>query len=181
VLLKADRLGKTPLPALMFDRDQRHFIVARVSEDGNALIQEGCAGGPLVISQTEVMRRSGGRALLFTSRASLAGDLMRFDFSWFIPAVVKYRRFLLEVLTISAVLQLLGLVSPLMFQVVMDKVLVNQAFSTLNVVCAALLLSSVCESALTGLRNYLLAHTTSRMDVELGARLFRHLLAFPSR
>jgi subfamily B ATP-binding cassette protein HlyB/CyaB len=179
VNLKADRLDKTPFPALLFDRHQQHFIVARVSEDGNALIQEGYATGPSIVAQTEVMRRSDGRALLFTSRASVGGDLMRFDFSWFIPALVKYRRFLLEVLMISAVLQLLGLVSPLMFQVVMDKVLVNQAFSTLNVVCIALLVSSVCESALTGLRNYVLAHTTSRMDVELGARLFRHLLALP--
>jgi ATP-binding cassette, subfamily B, bacterial HlyB/CyaB len=49
----------------------------------------------------------------------------------------------------------------------------------LNVVCMALLLGSVCEAALTGLRNYTLAHTTSRMDVELGAKLFRHLLALP--
>lgn len=177
--LKAERLDKTPLPALLLDRDHRHFIVARVSEDGSALIQEGDATGPRIIPQSEVMSRSDGRALLFTSRASLAGDLMRFDFSWFIPALVKYRRFLLEVLLISAVLQLLGLISPLMFQVVMDKVLVNQAFSTLNVVCVVLLISSVAETLLTGLRNYVLAHTTSRMDVELGARLFRHLLALP--
>jgi ATP-binding cassette, subfamily B, bacterial HlyB/CyaB len=179
VKLRAERLGKTPLPALLLDQDHRHFIVAQVSEDGNALVQEGYATRPQVITQTEVMRRSGGHAMLFASRASVAGDLMRFDFSWFIPAIVKYRRFLLEVLMISAALQLLGLVSPLMFQVVMDKVLINEAFSTLNVVCLALLISSVCESLLTGLRNYVLAHTTSRMDVELGARLFRHLLALP--
>jgi subfamily B ATP-binding cassette protein HlyB/CyaB len=179
VCLRAERLGKTPLPAMLLARDQQHFIVARLSEDGNALVQEGDATSPRIITQTEVIQRSGGRALLFASRASVAGDLMRFDFSWFIPAVVKYRRFLLEVLMISAALQLLGLISPLMFQVVMDKVLVNQAFSTLNVVCMALLISSLCESVLTGLRNYVLAHTTSRMDVELGARLFRHLLALP--
>jgi subfamily B ATP-binding cassette protein HlyB/CyaB len=179
VSLKAERLGKTPLPAMFLDREQRHFIVAQVSDDGHALVQEGDASSPRVIKQTEVMQRSDGRALLFTSRASVAGDLMRFDFSWFIPAIVKYRRFLLEVLVISAALQLLGLVSPLMFQVVMDKVLVNQTFSTLNVVCIALLVGSVCEAALTGLRNYTLAHTTSRMDVELGAKLFRHLLALP--
>src|ERR1700683_1740036 len=179
VELTAQRLGKTPLPALLLDRERQHFIVARVSDDGSALIQEGDAPAPQIIPQTEVLRRSDGRALLFASRASVGGDLMRFDFSWFIPAIVKYRRFLLEVLSISAALQLFALVTPLMFQVVMDKVLVNQAFSTLNVVCIALLISSVCESVLTGLRNYVLAHTTSRMDVELGARLFRHLLALP--
>jgi subfamily B ATP-binding cassette protein HlyB/CyaB len=179
VQLEAPRLVKTPLPALMMDRDNRHFILARVSDDANALIQEGYATGPSILSQAEVMQRSGGRALLFTSRASLAGELMRFDFSWFIPAIVKYRQFLLEVLTISMVLQLLALVSPLMFQVVMDKVLVNHAFNSLNVVCIALLVSSLSEIGLTGLRNYVLAHTTNRIDVELGARLFRHLLALP--
>jgi ATP-binding cassette, subfamily B, bacterial HlyB/CyaB len=179
VRLQAERLNKTPLPALMLDRNHRHFIVASVSDDGNALIQEGCGTGPQVLSRAEVMSRSDGRALLFTSRASLTGDFMRFDFSWFIPAVVKYRRFLMEVLALSAVLQLVGLLWPLMFQVVMDKVLVNQAFTTLDVVCGALLIGSVCEALLTGVRNYVLAHTTSRMDVELGARLFRHLLALP--
>lgn len=179
VNLKIGRLRTTPLPVLMLDRDDRHFILAQVSEDGSALIQEGSSVSPMVITQAEVMHRSNGRALLFTSRASLSGELMQFDFSWFIPAVVKYRRFLFEVLAISVVLQVMGLVSPLMFQVVMDKVLVNQALNTLTVVCTALLLSSVCESILTGLRNYVLAHTTSRIDVELGARLFRHLLALP--
>ena len=94
VTLRIERLGKTPLPALLLDRDQRHFVVARVSEEGTALIQEGSATGPSVIPQSEVMGRSDGRALLFTSRASVAGEFMRFDFSWFIPSLVKYRRFL---------------------------------------------------------------------------------------
>ncbi|BCQ28298.1 type I secretion system permease/ATPase (plasmid) [Caballeronia sp. NK8] len=117
--------------------------------------------------------------LLFASRASLAGELARFDFSWFIPAVVRYRKLLLEVMGVSLVLQLFGLVSPLMFQVVMDKVLVNRTFSTLNVVCVTLLVASIFEVLLTGLRNYVFAHTTNRIDVELGARLFRHLVALP--
>ena len=67
-----------------------------------------------------------GELILITSRASLAGDLAKFDFSWFIPALVKYRKLLGEVLLISFVLQLFGLVSPLFFQVTMDKVLVHK-------------------------------------------------------
>jgi subfamily B ATP-binding cassette protein HlyB/CyaB len=179
VTLRPDRFSNTPLPALMLDGEGKHFILARVADDGKALIQEGGAPQPAIITVAEVMARSAGKALLFASRASMAGELARFDFSWFIPAIVKYRRFLLEVLAVSMILQVVGLVSPLMFQVVMDKVLVNRAFSTLNVVCLALLVSSVFEVLLTGLRNYVLAHTTNRIDVELGARLFRHLLALP--
>jgi subfamily B ATP-binding cassette protein HlyB/CyaB len=178
VKVTAERLTKTPLPALVLDREGRHFILAKCDTE-QALVLEAGAPAPTISSPAEVIARSDGHMLLFTSRASLAGDMARFDFSWFIPAVVKYRRLLLEVLIVSAVLQLFGLVSPLMFQVVMDKVLVNRAFNTLNVVCIALLVSSVFEILLTGLRNYVFAHTANRIDVELGARLFRHLLALP--
>jgi subfamily B ATP-binding cassette protein HlyB/CyaB len=80
---------------------------------------------------------------------------------------------------VSAVLHIFGLVSPLMFQVVMDKVLTNRAYNTLTVVCVALFVSAIFEVLLTGLRNYVFSHTTNRLDVELGARLFRHLLTLP--
>jgi subfamily B ATP-binding cassette protein HlyB/CyaB len=178
VTVAAERLSKTPLPALAIDRGGRHFVLAGCNAE-TALIVEAGQTSPTTAAPADVMARCGGQFLLFASRASLAGELSRFDFSWFIPAVVKYRRLLLEVLLVSAVLQLFGLVSPLMFQVVMDKVLVNRAFNTLNVVCIALFVSSTFEVVLTGLRNYVFAHTANRIDVELGARLFRHLLALP--
>jgi subfamily B ATP-binding cassette protein HlyB/CyaB len=88
---------------------------------------------------------------------------------------------LTEVLFVSLGLQLFGLVTPLMFQVVMDKVLINHAYSTLAVVCAALLICALFETALTVLRNYVFAHTTNRIDVELGATLYRHMLDLPAR
>lgn len=178
VTVSETRLAKTPLPALLLDSSGQHCVLAGC-DAARAMVLECGAQTPTVSSPSEVMTRSGGRLLLFASRASLAGNLARFDFSWFIPAVVKYRRLLLEVLLVSLVLQVFGLVSPLMFQVVMDKVLVNRAYSTLNVVCVALLVSSVFEVLLTGLRNYVFSHTTNRIDVELGARLFRHLLTLP--
>ncbi|HHY7706611.1 TPA: enterohemolysin T1SS ABC transporter permease/ATPase EhxB, partial [Escherichia coli] len=102
-----------------------------------------------------------------------------FDFSWFIPSVVKYRRILLEVLTVSAFIQFLALITPLFFQVVMDKVLVHRGFSTLNIITIAFIIVILFEVILTGARTYIFSHTTSRIDVELGAKLFRHLLALP--
>ncbi|MXN76523.1 type I secretion system permease/ATPase [Burkholderia sp. 4701] len=178
ICVSPERLVETPKPALMLDESGRHFVLA--SCDGEkALIVEADGAGPEIISQSDVMVRTGGQALLITSRASLAGGLAHFDFSWFVPAVVKYRRILLEVLLVSAALQVFALVSPLMFQVVMDKVLVNRAFDTLNVVCVALLISGLFEILLSGVRNHVFAHTASRIDVELGARLFRHLLSLP--
>ena len=178
VNVSAERLSRTPFPALALDKRGRHFIVAGCNTD-KALVVDAGQSSPTASTPDAIMARCEGELLLFASRASLAGELARFDFSWFIPAVVKYRRLLLEVMLVSAVLQLFGLISPLMFQVVMDKVLVNRAFNTLNVVCIALFVSSTFEILLTGLRNYVFSHTANRIDVELGARLFRHLLALP--
>ena len=82
-------------------------------------------------------------------------------------------------LVASFFLQTLALVSPLFFQVVIDKVLVHRALSTLDVLVIGLVAISVFETVLGILRTYLFSHTTNRIDVELGARLFRHLLALP--
>ncbi|WP_277601800.1 type I secretion system permease/ATPase [Burkholderia stagnalis] len=178
VRVVAERLAETPKPALMLDAAGRHFVLAGCDAE-KALIVEAGAQQAELVSPADVMARTGGQLLLMTSRAALAGALAHFDFSWFVPAVVKYRRLLVEVMAVSAALQLFALISPLMFQVVMDKVLVNRAFETLSVVCVALLVSGIFEILLTGVRNYVFAHTASRIDVELGARLFRHLLTLP--
>ena len=180
VKVSAARLARTPCPALMFGPDGDHRILVGC-DSTKAMVLNPYGTAPQHYSPLEVQQQCGGRLMLFTSRASLTGELARFDFSWFIPAVVKYRRLLMEVLLVSFALQMFGLVTPLMFQVVMDKVLVNRAYSTLAVVCAALLLCSVFETLLTGLRNYVFSHTTNRIDVELGARLYRHLLDLPTK
>lgn len=172
------RLERTPLPALAADKEGRFFILARIDGD-QALIQDPLVQRPQILPLTEFSERWTGRLILFTSRASLAGDLAKFDFTWFVPAVVKYRKLLGEVLLVSFVLQLFALVTPLFFQVVMDKVLVHRGFTTLDVIAFGLLVVTIFEVGLSGLRTYVFAHTTSRIDVELGARLFRHLLTLP--
>jgi subfamily B ATP-binding cassette protein HlyB/CyaB len=172
------RLEKTPLPALGVDLDGRYFVLARADAE-QVLIQYPGGERSRIVPLCDFSARWSGQLILFTSRASIAGELAKFDFTWFIPAVVKYRKLLGEVLLVSFALQLFALVTPLFFQVVMDKVLVHRGVSTLDVIALGLLVVVVFEVVLSGLRTYVFAHTTSRIDVELGARLFRHLLALP--
>ena len=178
VRTELSRLPQTPLPAMAIDPDGHFFILARVDGE-QVLIQDPRVERPQVLSGAEFTERWNGELILFTSRASLAGELAKFDFTWFIPAVVKYRKLLGEVLLVSFVLQLFALVTPLFFQVVMDKVLVHRGMTTLDVIAIGLLVVMLFEVALSGIRSYVFAHTTSRIDVELGARLFRHLLNLP--
>ena len=103
----------------------------------------------------------------------------RFDLSWFWDAIRKYRGILYEVLLASFVIQLFALATPMIFQVVIDKVLVHRGISTLEVMVAGLALIALFEAVLSGLRTYLFSHTSNRIDVELGARAFNHLLRLP--
>jgi ATP-binding cassette, subfamily B, bacterial HlyB/CyaB len=186
VQVQSARLTKTPLPALAVSRDAdgtvTYFILARVDDNADGvkvLIQSPLVGRPEMLSLAELEARWTGELILFTSRAAAAGELAKFDFTWFIPAIVKYRKLLGEVLLVSLVLQMFALVTPLFFQAVMDKVLVHRGFTTLDVIAVGLTVVMLFEVILTALRSYVFAHTTSRIDVELGARLFRHLLALP--
>ena len=178
----AERLDKAPLPAIGRDREGRCFLLAqcRQSPDGGRQVLIQYPGqAPRVLGIDEFVALWTGTLMLFTSKASFAGEMAKFDFTWFIPAIVRYRRILGEVLLISLFIQLIGLVTPMFFQVVMDKVLVNHAMSTLNVVAVGLICATVFEVVLTGIRSWVFSHTSNKLDVELGARLFRHLVALP--
>ncbi|NFV78775.1 type I secretion system permease/ATPase [Magnetospirillum aberrantis] len=173
-----DRLSRTPLPCLARHKDGGWFILAKVADD-QVLIQDPRVGRPEQLSREDFEARWDGRLVLVATRAQLAALGAKFDLTWFIPAVVKYRRLFGEVLIASFFLQLFGLVSPLFFQVITDKVLVHRALTSLDVLVFALIAVSLFEVLLGYLRTYIFSHTTNRVDVELGARLFRHLMALP--
>jgi len=182
-----ERLATTALPAVARAApaadtagaaSPHYFIIAKVDGD-RVLIHDPAVGRPELLSHDELRARWSGELILFASRVSAGREWGKFDFTWFIPSVVRHRRLLGQVLLVSLALQLFALVTPLFFQVVMDKVLVHRGFTTLDVIAIGLGTVMVFEVALTALRSYVFAHTTSRIDVELGARLFRHLLALP--
>jgi subfamily B ATP-binding cassette protein HlyB/CyaB len=181
-----ERLQHAPLPALavMNSPDASLRVVILAQSDGQRVLfqditGEGGVSRPTIEPVEVFAQQWTGELILISSQASLAGELAKFDFSWFIPSLVKYRKLLGEVLLISFFLQLFGLVSPLFFQVVMDKVLVHKGLTTLDVLVIGLVIVVIFESVLSALRAYVFSHTTSRIDVELGSRLFKHLVQLP--
>ncbi|MBD2033762.1 type I secretion system permease/ATPase [Leptolyngbya sp. FACHB-321] len=102
-----------------------------------------------------------------------------FNLRWFIPAVWRYRKLLGEVLLASLVLQVLGLATPMLTQVIIDKVIVHESLSTLHVVAIALLGVGIFEAILGVIRLFVFTHTARRLDLSLSSQLFRHLLELP--
>jgi ATP-binding cassette, subfamily B, bacterial HlyB/CyaB len=174
----APRLASTPLPALARLNDGRWLVLGKVA-DGKVLAQDPQAATPMMLSLEAFAEQWSGRILLITRRAALTDPYRRFGVGWFLDAIGKYRRPLTEVLVGSFFVQMFALLTPLFFQVIIDKVFVQRGMSTLEVLALGLATLSVFEVVLGGLRTYVLSHTSNRIDVELGARLFQHLFALP--
>lgn len=172
------RLGRTPLPAIARLRDGRFVVLARVHER-NALVQDPREPRPTTVTREVFEQAWAGSLILLTRRATDPAADRRFGLAWFLPPLLRYRRYLAEVLLASFFLQIFALLAPLFTQVLIDKVLVHNGTTTLHVLATGMLAMTGFEVILGGLREYILFHTSSRIDVELGARLFRHLLALP--
>src|SRR6202795_417616 len=173
------RLTSSPLPAIACLGDGGFLLVGKASDD-QVLVSDPSVGRPEMLTRAAFEERWDGRIVFMARRANLSDLTNRFGISWFVTAIHKYRLLIGEVFLFSFFLQLFALISPLFFQVVIDKSLVHHSESTLDVLIIGLVAISVFETILGMLRTYLFAHTTNRIDVELGARLFRHLLALPT-
>ncbi|WP_442869603.1 type I secretion system permease/ATPase [Bradyrhizobium sp. CCBAU 11386] len=171
-------LARLSLPAIVERRDGTFAILGKAGTD-DVLIHDPSVNRPQVVKRAEFEQGWTGRIVLMTRRASLSDLARKFDVTWFLQAMHKYRRLLGEVLVASFFLQLFALVTPLFFQVVTDKVLAHRGYTTLDVLVFGLIVVSIFEAVLGALRTYVFSHTTNRIDVELGARLFRHLIALP--
>jgi ATP-binding cassette, subfamily B, bacterial HlyB/CyaB len=173
-----ERLQSTPLPAIAALCDGSFLLLGKADDKG-AIVQTPGEARPKLMTRAEFEAIWTGELILMSRRSGLADLSSRFDVGWFLSAMHKYRFVLGRVLLASFFLQLFALVSPLFFQVVIDKVLVNRSMSTLDVLIIGLVTISLFETILGILRTYAFSHTTNRIDVELGARLFRHLTALP--
>jgi subfamily B ATP-binding cassette protein HlyB/CyaB len=174
------RLARIPLPAVIGIKGGT-FAVLSATPAPDVLRLIHCVQHIAVeLSIENIAGHFEGDIILVTRRLGGAGfDREPFGFNWFLPSIWRYRRALAQVLIASFFVQLFALATPLFFQLVIDKVLVHKGMSTLIVLVVGLVSLGLFETTLQYLRSYTLNHTTNRMDVELGRRLFHHLLRLP--
>ena len=120
---------------------------------------------------------SQGQVLLLQARPE--GVKEKFSLRWFLPAISKHRKVLIEVFIASFFVQLFGLANPLITQVIIDKVLNERSIDTLHVLGIFLLGVGIFEGLLTHLRTTLFVDTTNRIDLSLGSEVIDRLLRLP--
>ena len=119
------------------------------------------------------------RQLLLKRTYSLLDEKQPFGLSWFVPEFWKQRRLFLEVVLAMLAISAIGLVTPLFFQIVVDKVLVHESYRTLNVLGVGIVVVLLFNAVLEGLRDYLLLFCTNKIDIRTAARTFLHMLNLP--
>lgn len=101
--------------------------------------------------------------------------------SWFTQSTSRYTPLILELVAITIVLRLLGLVQPFAFQAIIDRVLPFQREATLALIVVILAVSTLFSAGLDAIGDYLGAHMANRLIAELARRIFHHVLALPLR
>ena len=175
----AKRLRSIPVPAIIKVRDGTWAIFGVELTPNRFRLVDPVTKLQEELSIEEILQRLDRDVILIGKSRQLAAEQLRFGFSWFIPPLKRYWRPLTHVLVASFFISLFGLARPLVFQLVVDKVLVSKSYSTLIVVISAMVLLAIFESVLKYLRAHTLNHTSNRIDVELGAKLFAHLMRLP--
>ena len=133
---------------------------------------------PLVVPKDMFCANWGGEVML-VKRGRKAGTPGSFGFRWFIPELLRERRLFIDVAVAAILLYALGLVVPIFFQLVIDKVLVHESFTTLYVLAAGVAIALVFDAMFSFLRRYLLLYATNKVDIRVATKTFGHLLALP--
>jgi subfamily B ATP-binding cassette protein HlyB/CyaB len=176
----ARRMARIPTPAIVRLSSGALFVLGGRGPSGLCRLVDPISHAATDMTVEELTRETEGRALLIARRVGGAGVSPKmFGFRWFLPTLWRYREPLGHVLAASLVIQIFALTTPLAFQMIVDKVLTHRGYETLFVMIAGLVAIGLFDAALQYLRTYALSHTTNRIDVELGQRLFAHLLRLP--
>jgi len=133
------------------------------------------ATGLLRMPSEEFAGKFNGETEILLLRPLPADTKEKFSWRWFLPAIRKHKRVLAEVFVASFLIQLLSLANPLLTQIIIDKVLVQNSIATLNVLGTLFVLIAVATVALTAVRTYLFFDTTNRIDLSVGSRIMDHL------
>lgn len=170
--------SRLPYPALTF-RDTRPIVLW--SSIGNQItISDPKQTTQELISNSFLLDESKDEFIRVLSvEKSTSTPKKRFGLSWFLPAIKKNKSSLIQVVITSFFVQLLGVFNPLLIQQIIDAVISQGNYSSLNILGTLLIAMAIAQALLGALRTYLFSDTTNRIDISLGASIINHMLRLP--
>lgn len=173
-----DELREVPVPSIVRFKNGSYAMLG-VNSDESVFFINPVEDRPMAMARSQFLQVWNGEVLQLRAKYTWGEIKRRYSLDWFYSVILHYKRFFGEVLMASFFLQAMGILMPLFTQVVIDKVVANGGLSTLTVLGIAMVVFCFVQAIISGLRTYLLNHTTNKLDAILGTRLFRHLISLP--
>ena len=169
-------------PLLLILSNTNVVILMGVRRDG---VEEAAISDPLFrdgsvffLPRADLERVWTGDALLVTPMPA-SSEETKFGFSWFTSKLFAERRLMLDVVAGALVMHLIALTVPIFFQLLVDKVVPNQAFATLYAITAGVFILILFDGGFNYLRNYLLSFITRKIDCAVANETVDHLMKLP--
>ena len=178
---------KKAYPAIARLKNGRHMVLAGIQRDRKNNEKRiacydplaGSGGGHLRLSREEFEPLWDGELYVLKRVYKLTDESQPFSLRWFIPEILRQKLTFIDIALAVLFINAIALVTPIFFQIVIDKVLVNQAFTTLHALGCGMAAALAVNAGLDFLRDYLLLHATNKIDLRVTGRTFRHLLQLP--
>lgn len=176
VQVRVEQLNSVSLPALVL-LDGEWKVLTQVNENSVNVYSPKLRKNSGYSLDVFCKHWSGSALLVTHNRDTQVA--VKFGFRWFWPSVKKHLGQFKSVLLVSLMMQLIALVTPVLFENIIDKVLVSRSLNSLQVLGFGLFVLAVFEPAYSFLRSWLFANFSSKVNSELSSRLYLHLVNLP--
>lgn len=180
---------KKAYPAMARLKNGKHVILVGIvkrQEEKQQDLKVACydplsegGGGHVRLTRDEFESLWNGEVFLFKRKFKLSDESQPFSLRWFIPEIIRQKVTFYDIAFAVLFINAIALITPIFFQIVIDKVLVNQAFTTLHVLGLGMAAALAVNAGLDFLRDYLLLHASNKIDLRVTSRTFKHMLSLP--
>ncbi len=177
--LDSDHIGGLQLPCILH-WDMSHFVVLKSVKARKAIIHDP-ASGERTLTKDEFDKHFTGVALELTptEKFESAEVRQRLGLKQFWSRITGLRRSLVQILLLSLLLQVFAIISPYYMQTVIDDVILRNDKNLLVVLALGFGLLLLIETGTTALRQWVILYISSRLNMQMAANLFRHLIRLP--
>ncbi len=173
-----DKLAEQTLPAIAHWEGNHYVVVYEISP--KRVIIGDPAIGQRKLSPKNFQAGWTGYTLLLQPTVEIKKTTEVTQPLWqFFELAKPHKLVLAEIFIASIFIQIFGLVTPILTQLLLDRVVVQRSNTTLIAVGLGLLIFGLFKVAMSGLRQYLLDHTANRVDMALIVGFIRHTFRLP--
>ncbi|MDB6370399.1 type I secretion system permease/ATPase [Photorhabdus bodei] len=167
-----------PLPALI-ELEQQWWVLIKIENDNVTILDPVTEQTQSLSLSTSTGNKENVYKILLIADQELTKKHVKFGLSWFYPSIFRQKSQIRDLFLFAIVLQLFALASPILFENIIDKVLVGRSLSSLHVLGMAMLAIALAEPLYSFMRNTVFGHMASQINSELSGRLYRHLAGLP--